>query len=402
VNTRELKSRLKARSREESAAKAVNDKELAVVKAVIGVSWFVALGRWCSFLAELFRKQGQYFFLLGIFVSYISLIHSAAEYGNAANKNLGKTANLIYTTVYFLFYVATAVGYLAIGATVCGPMLLTAMFIDPLVNLVRAIYSGVKSALADDHETKYFFKQRAYHHAAAASVGVLISGIFALLMVMTMPLAVSIALGALGIGLMIASVFVIPRMIAKLMGPAPQQVEPIMMRFRTSNDEDLALLPEQRIFSGNYYGNTITTVPYNLDELRDQINTLIRKIEGDYTSADGKFLERLWSENPKRRNKISALEFLKTIIREVQFVPIPDEASEAQPYPLAGYLFNFKDKNELCDKIAQLVLQKYPDAFQSAFKEIGDTQACFNKLFLCIITNDDLLPRYDNQIGLRQ
>ncbi len=391
MNTRELQERLKGRSRPENEMKAANRK-MDIVKAGIGISWFVALGRLCSVIAEFFRANGQYLFLVSVIVAFGAWAFSIVEFDDSANKNRGKVANFLYSTFYLAYYFAVVVAFIAVSMSVGTTMLFVSMFIDPLVNLARATYFGIKSRLTDDPLMRYYFKHLALTHGLFAGVGTLVSTAFMLLMMFTaMSLALAVPLGILGIALIIAAAFVVPKIVSKLAGPKPQVTEPILID--DASDVELGLLPALQAAPSYYYANTLTTTPASLDELIDEINMHIRKIEGDYTREDGTFIESIWSQNGKRRNKISALEFLKEIIKDVRFKPIPDEASEQEPFELAGYLFHYKDKFELCDTIAEHVVQVYPGAFQSFNKEIGDTQACFNKLFLCIIKNDDLLPK---------
>lgn len=394
MNNRELQSRLKNRSRLEAAARAVNAK-LDVVKALIGISWFVALGRFCNWVAEVFRANGQYFFLLSMFLGFISLIISTIEYGSAGNKNLGKTANFLYGLFSFLVTVGVVVGFVVGGAFVGGILLAISMFIDPVVNLGRAIYCGIRAVQSDNLSIKYFLKQRAFNHVAIGIISALISAAFmALMMFAAMPLGLAVAIGAVGIGVMIVAAVFVPKLITKLMGPEPTVV-PSPIAEEVSNeafsDDEPLLAPIVSVKSDAYYSNSVIVAPASLAELNGEILGHIQKIEGDDARGSHGVLAFVWSQGNKRRDKIGALNFLQTIIHDSNLANIPEQATEEEPFRLGGYPFHYKEKIELCEAIAWLVLDHFPGAFQSAYKEVGDTEACFNKLFLCIIENNALL-----------
>ena len=402
MNNRELQ-RINGRSQSESEAKAFNENVGHVSKA-FGISWFVALGRMSRTISDIFKNYTQYFFLASIIISFISWIASTVEFATAANKNRGKTGNYFYNTFNFLFYFATAAVFTFVGLYIGGVMLVLSMFMDPIVNLGRTLYFGIRLLLTDDKELKAHFKAEALKSGITALIGGVVSGIFIVLMfVPGLPIAASIALGVVGVGI-IASPFVIAAynwIKAKITKTPEVSVSP---EPPTSHYTSIAPLIEQANVVNNnkshYYANIKVSKPASWAELRGEVVDHRDKIELEIARDKGAFFETFWPEEGKRRNKFQALTYLLDIIDEVEVKPLPDMATEDKPVAVAGYLFHYKDKNELIDKITHHVTDLFPGVYQSFGMKIGNTQACFSKAFLGIMEGMNEEPQNEQRYAL--
>lgn len=405
--------RIKNKSQQESDAKTLN-AVLTHPTTALGVSWFVALGNLNKAVAEIFHNHANYFFLASFILSYLNWMISTVELKAAANKNASKVGNYIYNTFYFLFYFAVGATYVFAGAAMGSVMLVAAMFLDPVVNLVRSIYFSIRADLATDNVLREKFIERRNAHRLVAIFGGLVSAAFVALMFIVpvlgvappVALAISIAIGVIGIAITLLPYFVAAYKWFRKTEEKPYhastraQVVSELGLDRQPNDVDqLVMVPT---IEQGYYQDAVAYAPASRKELLGEIDAHIWKISEDLMYDQNSFIDRyVWSQVEKRENKIKGLAFLKKIIHDIKLRPVPANATAENPHELAGYLFHYTDKNELINKISQLVIGKFPGIFQSFFKDIGRVEACFNSVFLCIIDEQLIIPEMPESTELR-
>lgn len=362
---------------------------IQAVQTLLGASWFVALGKMFDIVSNFFRKFMPYIFFAGFAFSLLNWIIGTINFAIAENKNLEKTANFIYTTLNFIFYIATGAAFFLAGAAVGMPMLLISMFIDPVVNLTKSIYYLTHAMIAMTANIKLkkdYFLERARNHGIVGLGSLFVSSAFTALMLLTFPIVwVPIIIGIAGIAA-IASLAVFVWHIASnpKMFIETNDVELESRPFLLSGKREYPKLSKEQ---AGYYDYVYTTRPVSLSELSREIDDHLLKINGELDNSNNHFFARL--QAGRRQDKKQALTLFKAIIADLKVAPVPDEAKEEEnPLHLAGYSFNYKDKNELRLLIKHLILKEYPGAFQSFFKQIGKVEDCFNKLILCMMTNN--------------
>jgi len=409
--------RIKTRSYPEAVAKRLNDEHLPHASRALGVAWYAALSRANAALAAFFEANGKYFFTASLILSGIGWFIATLDLAFSANRNAGKVGNYLYTTLYFLFYLATAAIFTFISVAAGSAMLVVAMFLDPAVNLGRAIYNGIRALLELDKSGLAYrrFADRGKLHALMFVLGFLASAAFIVLMfVPALPLIATVAIGVVGVVIVLfpylhfgflklKSLFTktVEQDYVPTVKPASTTKQLLILSDDELLDDGAALLPEE--VSGGYYVDSIAYLPESWQSLRDTVHTHIAKLRGKIACDKGCVLEFIWSQEAKRLDKINALGFLDQLITHLakEGKNLPASASREEPYRMAGYLYHYTDKNDLIDKIAALTLQKFPGAFQSFFKEVGVTESCFNQLFLCIISDQLMLNQQNNEARTR-
>lgn len=396
-------------------------------KTGLGVSWYFALSKVIEAVTNFFNTYKEYFFVANVILSLISWAFFIKEYRHTANQNRGKTADLILRGFVVSFMIAMGVVYLTVGPLVGGIMLLCSLFIDPIVNFGKAIYYLIRARLLTEQhaELKTYFKNKAKDAALIGVLGAIASGIFVVLMCVAFPpawivlgVAVSTLWVTIPLGIIGSGIALLPLMaqfgawLKNKLNPPTQSATtpaadktidirkssdtiikpPLPVTFydrRSSrvvidNEEEVHETMQERKVQG-YYANSFPPQAVSLAGVERDIGAYIAKLEDEIKRDGISFIENyVWSQNPKRLQKIAALKFLQLVTAHIKENNI-EITAPIVPLMIGDVPFTYKNLDELVLKISQHVLAKYPKAFQSLGKEIGDTQACFNNVYLCII-----------------
>lgn len=361
-------------------------------QALMGSGWFISLGKMSKGFSDFFQKYMPSIFLLGFVFSLASWIIGTLTFSIADNKNLDKSGTLIYSTLNFLFYFATGIVFLCLGKTIGMPMLLVYMFSDPVVNLGKSIYYLIRTALTSDKAQRALFLELAKNHGIFGLGGAFISAAFTVLMLIpALPVAGAIVIGAVGIAVILSlAAFTIYQAAKTRVNTADNEKTeskemPLDEVPLLEMSQNLQPVKKQAPEKSGYYNNTITKMPASWKALEAEIKMHKTKVQDDLSNDKSFFA---WFEAGKRQSKIHALTFYTELINDLKKNSPPAQAEKEKPYELAGYLFNYKDKNELSSLIRHLVLEKFPDAFQSFSQDVGKVEDCFNRLILCMMSDN--------------
>lgn len=344
---------------------------LDTASALQGAAWYLALTKLCQPIYQFFMLNQNYFFLVTLFFYLLNMVLYAVNFGLSANKNAGKTANLAYKVFFFLFYLSIIVGAILITPLVGTFLFYASCVIDPLVNTIKAFYFGIKAIMAKSKAEEAFFSDKMME----AVKFVVIGGLFAIAMlslysVAGLPL---IATAVIGIVFTVAAIVLAPLV--------KRGIEKIyqLIKGKPEATEDDQLERQNNVEKRHgFYSNSLLQGKLTTAELLQKIQHLRQVLEWK-SKPEQKLtiIQKLFSQRPKRHNKISALNLLEDLVNKVPQLADNEQANNviqlADGKVKIDFIYN--NKEELIKKINHHILKHYKDAYQSFFRDKGRVES---------------------------
>lgn len=427
-------------------AKKINEQKLTNAQgAVRGISrlefslFFLLLSNASDSFKLVLSSAASAFQFTSFFLNVFVWLFEVIKFASSANKNLEKTQNLIIATIGFVL-----TGIIAFGAVALSPAIVTALFftaisMDVMANLGKSIYFGIKSLIAENPEEEKFFRTKAKNTAinflmgAAVVSGAILLTVSAPYIGLTAVAALGIGFGVLMAGLAIYSISkaihktffqshdnlaatedippsfsddlnninnINPTMTATLTpSVAPTQAFSNYIQLKNTMDNESILTNltnknqiKENPKRTNFYAHSVTS-KITLQALQENIRTHKAMIESKINDQNKPNLfDSL--EAQKRNDKIKALSFLTNLTQMIYQKDIPNNGN----IKILGESFTYSSIDHLKKQVNHFILEKYPDAYQSFFKDVGQVEALFNQAFELIKDKNKLLTFLDSRI----
>jgi hypothetical protein len=363
--------------------------------ALVGLSWFAALSRLNSALSKFFDDNKQYFYIAGLAVSIIGFVLNSIKFARAANKNAGKTANFIYKALYMAFSLLTATIMIAVSMTIGGLMLGIGFFVDPLINLSKTIFHGIKWIAAirekDENQRKYhkIMTLRALSFFLGGALASL--GFLALYVVPALPLVATATIAIIGSCIILAPyiAMAVAKVAQLIRGKKPETIEPVEVKKPAEIKIKHASINKNASHfnwhNKDYYGCIAVNEHGTYNDLREDVHKLKKIISSQASKLNGLFIgKHLRFASAQRQQKNDALDFVLLLIDLAEKNEIPQMATKQRPYYINGQPFVYRDHKHLFKKLDDYVVKTYPWAYQSWDRKNGRVEACFNQAYYLI------------------
>lgn len=381
-------------------------------------------------IAKYLKLWSHYFFPISFGIKVADMLFVFWKFLRSSNKNANKLANTVWKAT-----MAGVFGIGVFGAAVLSvsapPIIFAAVAVaDVLLSVGKALFFALGAIGEEPHVKAYYNKEAKENGIRAATGVVMLAGLAAALIFApyVAPIIVGVAAITAAAALVVWSIFSIVERVREnnkiqsikngtisIEEYNANKAEPLLSPHRISrrlgipiakpenNKKSQSIAAQQGadnsfVVSKDKYSNffanraellkPVLNPDADLKHLKDLIEKHIEKIQLEIEQSKHSLIEKIWSQQSKRENKLQALNALKEFINKFDDI-LNDENDgfkEIRINKAVCKKYHYRNVYHLIFKFDQDITRHCAGAYQSFFKDVGGVEALFKQAYKLLIT----------------